>query len=626
MTRFQKNLLANLSALYGRLKNDPLEGKEIPGEGFSREQVHMALVLDRDGYPIRLESRMASDGKYHKALLMIVPFRKDRARDETPYFLWDKSTYSLGLKRSKKTFKTDPKKFELFREHHNEVSGDHDDRGLVAVTKFLRQWDPAQPERFPHIKDALDQWPKDTDPNIVFVFDGTYILERAVAQSAWTDWLEEHDDVTDGICLVTGKRDRVRRLHRKIKGVKGSQSSGAPLVSFNKEAFESYNNSQGENAPVSRAVALKYAVTLKHLLLFESKRKIFLGPTTVVFWSDRPSQMEELFPALFTEPLPQSAAHGALEKKLKVFLDTVTRHHSNPGALEPDLNPQAEFTVLGLDPNQARLVVGFYYSDTVGHIAERFQAFYRDIEIRGRLPETQGYPSLARLLRSIAVKGDLDRLPRNMLENLFNAIMSGNPIPRSIYEAALTRWRVSRHGKKKRNDRIDQALRAHDRTSLIKAYLIRAYKEDITVSLDENRRDPGYRIGRLFAILENIQQAAQAKPKEADEKEGISSDKKKSYGPGINTTIRDRFFSGVMTSPQRVIPGLISLTNAHLQKIKRNKPPLAVFFERQVGEIILDLDDFPQSLDNKQRGLFTIGYYHQKMYRVEKGEKNESND
>src|SRR5260370_34768979 len=109
--------------------------------------------------------------------------------------------------------------------------------------------------------------------------------ERQAARDLWTR-LTAAAEKTSAACLITGDHAPVARLHPAIKGVWGAQSSGASIVSFNLDAFESYGHEQGENAPVSEAAAFAYTSALNHFLERNSGHRVQIGDASTLFWAD----------------------------------------------------------------------------------------------------------------------------------------------------------------------------------------------------------------------------------------------------------------------------------------------------------------------------------------------------
>jgi len=110
------------------------------------------------------------------------------------------------------------------------------------------------------------------------------------------------------------------------------------------------------------------------------------------------------------------------------------------------------------------------------------------------------------------------------------------------------------------------------------------------MALDSTNTTPAYVLGRLFAVLERIQEAAQ---------------------PGINATIRERFFGAAASSPAATFPLLLKLSNHHLAKL--DNPGQRHNLQKLLTEVMGLLDDIPHSLRLQQQALFALGYYHQRQ-------------
>ena len=208
---------------------------------------------------------------------MLVPQPTKRTSGVAPNFLWDKTAYALGVTAGED--KRTAREHEAFVETHRRLIGGNSDEGLRALLRFLESWS------------ATLGWPGEMkDQNIVFALESErlrniHIHNRPAARSLWAR-LCANGDKSEAVCLVTGERGPIARLHPAIKGVWGAQSSGASLVSFNLEAFTSYGHEQGENAPVSEAAAFAYTTALNHFLERDSAQRIQIGDASTVFWAD----------------------------------------------------------------------------------------------------------------------------------------------------------------------------------------------------------------------------------------------------------------------------------------------------------------------------------------------------
>jgi CRISPR-associated protein Csd1 len=379
-----------------------------------------------------------------------------------------------------------------------------------------------------------------------------------------------------GQCLVTGCSDVILELtHPAIKGVWGAQTTGASLVSFNCPSFISYNKKQSYNAPVSRKAASEYTKSLNMLL--SSEQHLQVGDASVVFWSAKKTNFETDFGLFFKEP-EKDNPDANIQRIRNLFESPKT------GAYTEDSGKE-KFYILGLSPNAARIAVRFWQVGTIAEFAERIRQHFEDLSIVKPPSEPEFY-SLWRLLVNIATQDEGKNIPPNVAGDFMRSILEGTPYPQTLLQAALRRIRSDT------KDRVKPV-----RAALIKAYLnryLRAHpnkgEKEIHMALDTEQPSIGYQLGRLFATLEKIQE------------EG---------NPGINATIRERYYGAACSSPVTVFGTLMRLKNHHLAKIE-NKGRV-VNLERLLGEIMSHFDDFPAHLDLHEQGKFAIGYYHQQQ-------------
>jgi len=204
------------------------------------------------------------------------------------------------------------------------------------------------------------------------------------------------------------------------------------------------------------------------------------------------------------------------------------------------------------------------------------------------------YPSAWQLLIETAVQRKSENIPPNLAGPFMRSILSGGPYPNYLLSLLISRLRAEQDG-----DRIRKL--SYYRAAFIKAILNRNYKKELTMALDKNRDAVPYLLGRLFALLEKIQE--------------------ESAGTSLNTTIKDRYFSSASTNPRTVFPVLLRLTQNHFKKLKSEKPGLAVVREKELGEVMEKLDTFPATLKLEDQGEFAIGYYHQRQDFFKKKEE-----
>ena len=587
-------ILSALNDYYQRLlDNDP---ESISAPGYSQEKISYAIVLAEDGGVIDVLDIRDTSGKKPAPRGMSVPQAPKRSVNIAACFLWDKTSYVLGVSANSKRSETE---HAAFKKLHSEALADESDAGLKALLSFLDTWQPSQ---FPQHPEFARHGEAMLDTNVAFRLDGEqrFLHERPAARNAWARASGSASGGSQAVCLVTGERAPVARLHPAIKGVMGAQSSGASLVSFNLESFTSYGKEQGDNAPISEQVAFAYTTVLNHLLRRDSRQQLRIGDATVVFWAQTANktaaeEAEDLF-ASFIDPKDDDTRST---KQLRDALEQL-RQGLPLKDLEGNLDDGTRIFVLGLAPNASRLSIRFWATETLREFAERLRDHFDDLQLEPaawRAP-----PPVWRLLLTTAPSRDgkakSEDVPPLLAGELTRAILSGGRYPWSLLSTIIMRLR---------SDGDERAFPA--RAALIKAVLSRnarlgnqdTDKGAPPVSLDTDNTDPGYLLGRLFSTLENVQRAA--------------------LGKQINATIRDRYYGAASATPASVFPVLLRNAQHHLSRLRKDKPGFSVNLEKEIGEIV-DLlgPTFPKSLRIEAQGHFAIGYYHQTQARFARAE------
>ena len=540
---------------------------DLPRPGFEIKEIPYILVLNADGTPINLYETYEGIGKGRRARQYLLPQSVKRSVDISANLLWDNPEYALGIVCKGKPERV-AKQHAAFIKRIDDL-GSIDEIGLAAVRKFLAKQNKATDLAI--FKPILEELIK-TGANLSFQLAGQtgLIAERPVIQSATADSISED---SNDICIVTGTKDSMERLHPPIKGVWGAKSSGANIVSFNLDAFKSFNKNQGANAPIGKTVAFAYTTALNHLLNKDSKQRIQVGDTSTVFWSQKANPLEEQIPIFFAEP-PKDDPDRNVRAVESLFKSV------QAGAFSSE-ESKTRFYVLGLAPNASRIAVRFWFNDTITGMAKRICQYFRDINIIHG-PRDKAVLSLFRLLVSTAAQGKSENIIPNLGGDFMRSILEDLPYPQTLLQASIRRIRAEHEI-------------IYPRAALIKAWINRAtrykyptQKEELLVSLDTANPNIGYRLGRLFATLEIIQSKA---------------------NPGINATIRDRFYGAASSTPVTVFGNLMRLKNHHLAKLENSG--LRIFYEKLLSEIMSDINDFPAHLRLEDQGRFAIGYYHQ---------------
>lgn len=570
-------ILQALYDYYQRKVADPDSG--VPPFGFEWKEIPFIIEIDPNGYLVQIEDTREGTGRKKQARAHLVPQAVKKTSGVATNLLWDNAEYVLGIPRKVKPGQKKPDLARIMQQHEafaDKVAGlpeparSYD--GVRAVLMFLENFNCATLIRHPFWKELR------ANPNLTFRLAGAseLICQHPVVITTIEQLAEAAADNSEkGICLITGDERGISRLHPAVKGVWGAQTSGANIISFNLDAFRSWGKKQGANAPVGERPAFAYTTALNFLLHKDSAQRLQVGDSSTVFWAEKASDMETGIVDIFGEP-PKDDPDRNTEKIAALYQAI---HHGR----YVDDDAEDRFYVLGLAPNAARIAVRFWHVTTVGDLALRIVQHFEDIRII-HSDRQRAYLPLFRLLASTATQGKADNIPPKLAGDTLRAILEGLPYPRTLLATAVQRIRAEREI-------------TYPRAALIKGCLNRFArysnpdpKEELTVSLDPDNLNPGYRLGRLFAVLEKIQEEA---------------------NPGINATIRDRYYGSASSTPVAVFPTLIKLSKHHLSKLDNRGRE--VNFERLLGEIIAGLDDFPSHLSLEDQGRFAIGYYHQRQ-------------
>ncbi|MFR1247482.1 MAG: type I-C CRISPR-associated protein Cas8c/Csd1 [Christensenellales bacterium] len=574
-------ILQALTSLYEALA----QKGEISKEGWSREKISFALGIDENGDLLRITPLFETvDGPKGKTRevpqKMTVPIK---VGNTSPKFLWGNSGFILGTANDK-TPEAAKDCFKRNRDLHHEVLKGIEVPAAKAILSFFDRWEPEKTLENELVTSCAGELLGKA--NMVFRFNGKFIHEIPQLAAAWQAHYGETAKER-GQCLITGALDAIPNTHPLIKGVQGAQSSGAALVSFNASAFCSYNKEQNQNAPVGKYAAFAYTAALNHLLA-DRKNVHRIGDAAVVCWAENADKQYEEFAAdLF---FGDGDGDQSDEQRLSALQASVELLAKGLPCRELDLDPERKFYILGISPNAARLAVRFFYCDSFGNIVKNIKAHYDRLEIVR--PSYDKYPMLPlwKLLSATVNPSAKDKTPNSAMAGaVARAVFSGGRYPASLLECTFLRIRAEREI-------------TRERAAIIKAYYLRnpnekCPKEVLTVSLNKDSKNVPYTLGRLFSVYEEIQQAA---------------------NPGINTTIKDKYFGSAATMPATVFPILSSLAQKHLRKLSDAQ---RVYLDKKVMTLKSVLgEQYPAHMSLPEQGSFDLGYYHQTQARYTKKE------
>jgi CRISPR-associated protein Csd1 len=573
-------ILQALARYYRRKQADPDPARRLPAYGFEEKEIPFILEIDGDGRLVQIIDTRSGDGKKKTAQRFLVPKAVKKTSGVAANLLWDTAEYVLGIDTRGNPQRV-AKQHEAFRARIEALPDEvQEDPGIAAVRAFLEHID----------FDALAAHPlweeiKTTNPLLSFRLHGDVELvcqRPAVTKIAG----RQPDEESDGLCLVSGENAVIERLHPPIRGIwdKPGSIANKNIVSINNKsdgrsnggqtpAFASYGKVQGYNSPVGKAAAFAYTTALNHLLAKDSPQRVQIGDASTVFWAEEPHELETTFADLFGEPPKDDPDRGT--DAVRALYRAVETGRFAVGS------DDTRFYVLGLAPNASRIAVRFWETAPAIELARRIKQHFDDLAV-ARSPRDPEYLSLFRLLTATAVQGKADNIPPNLGGEVMRAILEGLPYPATLLNAAVQRCRA------------EQQV-TYPRAAIIKASLNRwirfrhSHEKEYLPMLDVTNTNPGYRLGRLFAALEKIQEEA---------------------SPGLNATIRDRYYGSASSTPVAVFATLLRLKNHHLGKLY---PGRVVQMEKLIGETMDGIDDFPGHLNLPEQGRFALGYYHQRQ-------------
>lgn len=585
-------ILQALTAYYEQLVR---QGKLSAPGWDDNFKVSYELRLNDAGQLLRVVPLLTEKTVGKKTVLapraMRVPAHVKRASGIAANFLCDNSTYLLGADEKGKPERS-ADCFKACAKLHHVILDGVDSPAARALLAYFDSWDPTQASTHPLL---AEQWKEITgNANLIFGYEAadhshSFVNDDLAIQNAWQAHYNDRSADSDiGQCLITGKYAPIERTHPNISGVPGAQSSGAALVSFNAPAFCSYGHEQGDNAPVSKYAAFAYTTALNRLLADRSHCK-HVGDTTILCWAENAEPVYQDAMSMFLFGADEAA--GIQESDVQAALKRLSAGQTVP-FLEKELSPDQHFYLLGLAPNAARLSVRFFLRDTFGSFAQNLQKHAEEMEIDCSEKEKfRTLPIWAVVNETTrTVPGQPAKPSPQLAGDLLRAVLTGGRYPATLLNGVTLRIRAEQNV-------------TRGRAAVIKAYYLRNYptelnKEVYTVSLNETTNVP-YLLGRLFSVLEAVQKAA---------------------NPGINTTIKDRYFNAACATPGMSFPTLLRLSQKHLRKLNDG---LATHYDKQITELMAQLPEsgFPARLSLPDQGKFTIGYYHQTQKRYVK--KNE---
>ena len=569
-------ILKALYDYYHRCGNLPKPGTELKEIGF-------LIVIDKDGNFLRFEDRRIDKKQAQKFL---VKKHVGRTSALAANYLYDNSGYVFGYSDkgdSSAQYKTFKCKIENIYEAH------HDNKDIAAVWKFYQQ----------DLTFILNQMKRDSlwgeiEKNLnkkystfSFLIDGD---TKIVAEKAELFDEDSKREVDGGqVCIISGEKGKTVETTTATM-IPGSQAT-AKLVAFQvSSGYDSYGKTKGGNAPISEEAEFAYTTALNHLLASDSRNKFLIGSRTFLFWASKNDEAgqkaEDSFFSLFGFQDIGDDPNRGIEQVRKVF-EAIYK-----GTLKSSSDDI--FYILGLAPNAARIAVTYWAEIPLQQFAETICKHFDNMEVIDTRLEKKPYMSLRNIISTVTLGGKVSDATPNLPEAVVKSIFEGLPYPHTLFASCIRRIRAESGEKDKNAVHVTRA-------AIIKAYLNRLNNKEqkIKVMLDKENNNQGYLCGRLFAVLDKIQEEA-----------------------NNQHSIRERYMNSASSTPAAVFSTILNLSNHHVKNLKNEGRK--IYFEKLKQEIIskIDADGFRPQLDLQDQGRFFIGYYHQRQDFFTKSEEN----
>ena len=610
-------ILKALYDYYNRCGNLPIPGMEEKEIGF-------IIVLSKEGRFVRFED--CRTGK-NQARTYLVKKHVGRSSAIVANYLYDNSTYVLGYADMDKEVDKYKEQVVLLEKEADQSVADQ--RAYEEAKEELQELEKKRSVKEQGCLDAfkkkltsiLESYPNSYELSAICKFyqqDKDKMLSSIEQDSLWEDikknlskkystfsfriegdlkivaekreilQLDESEDTNEDkdICLITGDRG-VAVDTTTATMIPGSQAT-AKLVAFQvNSGYDSYGKKKCGNAPISKEAEFAYTTALNAMLQKGSHNKFGVGNRTFVFWASSNNEAAEqtedsLFDLLGYTEEEVDDPNAKIEQVRKVF----TAIYS--GSLKTSLEDR--FYILGLAPNSARIAVVYWSECSLKEFAEKILRHFDDMEIIDTRKERKPYMGIKSMLAAVTLNGKQSEATPNLPEAVVKSIFQGTPYPFTLFSACIRRIRAESGNKDNNAIRIA-------RMAIIKAYLnrINDNNKKIDTMLDKSNTNQGYLCGRLFAVLENLQ-----------------------YAANKQDSIRSGYMNAASSTPSAVYPTILKLSNSHYSKLAKDKKGLAMYFDNQKKEIMTQISDFPDTLDLSDQGRFFLGYYHQKNHEENK--------
>lgn len=559
----------------------------ISRPGWGQAKVSYGLELDDNGTLLGLLPLQTEQVRGSKTVMaprsMEVPMPVKRSSGVSANFLCDNGGYLLGADDKGKPQRT-AECYAACQKLHRELLAEARSPAAKAVLAYFENWDPEQAAGHPALAGNWEDVNKGA--NLIFWYQDGPVSDDPEIRERWQSRYDQKGEEPMVRCLVTGEMASPQEVHPAIKGVLGAQTSGAALVSFNAPSFWSYGHEYGANAPVGSYAAFAYTTALNHLLS-DRDHVQHIGDTTVLCWAEggQAGYQDLGMAALYGDTVSEQDIQSALGKLARG--EQVTWN-------DDTLNPGTRFYVLGLAPNAARLSVRFFWRNTFQVLVTNVTKHYNRLRIQRPSFDKVENLDIRRLLQETVNQNARSPSPvPQMAGDVLYAVLTDGPYPATLLSNVTLRIRAEREV-------------TRGRAAIIKAYYSQNQNEKcpeevLDMQLNLHCDYPPYVLGRLFSVLETVQSEAV---------------------PGINATIKDKYFNSASATPAVVFPQLINLAQNHLRKLEVGKQ---VYFDKQISDLLAKITEtYPARLTLPEQGAFQLGYYHQRQQHFTKKEEKQN--
>lgn len=579
-------------------------------EGYAAQEISFQIRLTEDGEiaaivdmrdPVEIYLKNGKSKEQLKPKVINLPERSQK----TAIFsnlIEHRPLYIFGLNYGKDGFTTDDDKDKAKKSHaafvkrNLEFFKDLNSPICTAYRRFIEKWKPEEQTENPYLLElgklysgSYFSFALYSDPRITPENDECF-LRKYIEYLSEQVALTERQGKNVAQCPIMGERLPVARIHDKIK-FPGGNTVGCQLVAMKESAYESYGKTQSYNSNISEAAMKKYTAAFNEIL-DDKNHRVILEDMVIVYFAMKADDFAEC--DMMAQMFGASAGGDENEAFGEVIKELSGGNAVDYSALGIDEDVTLYFA--GFTPNSSRICQKFIVRDSFGKIMENLFKHQRDLSIDGSGGRPVYFNYIFKEL--VSPKSSKEKVPPPLITDIILAAIKGTNYPTALLHTAIRRVKTDR------NEENNSFIRMNSvRAGIIKACLNRKARnsdkeEEITMSLDTSSKNPAYLCGRLFAVLEKLQQDA------ADSK--------------LNTTIGDTYFSSASSNPASVLPRLMKLAFYHMRKLSDGG---VIFYKNLISEITDPLENkFPSTLNLEEQGRFIIGYYHQNRKLWEKKE------